>query len=793
MAKKYCEIAADMCCRLQETPVAGKIFSAYSSHDPDIVDQIQKALKQLNKETGFNWVAWEKDLDIENNLIFCEICKNIFFSKAILVELSELNFNVIFEYGHALGLSKRIYPTVNQKFNYETVDRFLYPLLGIGISKYENNKLAQKLIKKNFWEKKPQETPYSFNTADILSDQLSADVNRLLYIKNVDSPDITEAIEQEILKARLDFIVDDGQEESNNIVWYSKQIKQSFAAIIDIGISDQTSNLKHFLKCALIAGLCISTGRRLLIMNSVHAPKPTDIISIIKHYQGKKDAGNLTHKFLKALSNDFSVINSLRTTAYSNKELTFDSINLGDHVAENDGSYLHTCFIETPEYRLLSKNGYKLIVGRKGTGKSAAFFHFKKTTIKNPKDLVIHQHFDKYNLNDIYALSEQFQEEDSKHRIVSAFWKFIILHIIAEAIKEDISTAERHSSEQVLLDEKFLKFYSSQKVFSEEKSITEKLFTIIKTIKDQGTTSIKKIQEQFYSSQILSLLKEIINYFRESDKMLFLNIDGLDANLSLNTNRKLISPILYNLHETCSTLFTNKFEKFSINLFIRSDLYNTFEEQIPEKDKINKILFSWSEEQLIQLINVRLQANLIDHFSKLLDNDLDVNTLLQKLNKFVYCRPRDYIFFFNSMIHNAQSQRREKINLKVFDAAMDSYAIHINDAIEGEFISMPFDFRFGQFMNNLKHVNNSKDRIPISTLQSILSENLGLDTKLQRMLMEFMLRIEFLYIRENNAPVKWNNIISPDAKLSLLLKESEKRRIYFHFHPIIQKLLRDYY
>ena len=152
---RHCEIATEVCnTTLSDYSQHNQIFSAYSSHNTTIVGQIEAAIKNLNKNTDVQWISWSKDMDIENSLIFCEICKHIHRSKAVLVELSDLNFNVIFEYGFSLGLGKKIHPIVGADFNFKNVERFLQPLLGIGLGTYERNKLSQKLQKKDSGKKK---------------------------------------------------------------------------------------------------------------------------------------------------------------------------------------------------------------------------------------------------------------------------------------------------------------------------------------------------------------------------------------------------------------------------------------------------------------------------------------------------------------------------------------------------------------------------------------------------------------------------------------------------------------
>ena len=46
-------------------------------------------------------------------------------------------------------------------------------------------------------------------------------------------------------------------------------------------------------------------------------------------------------------------------------------IDLGDNIAENELIALNDYFVETPQFQDTLQSEYKLLVGRKGTGKSA--------------------------------------------------------------------------------------------------------------------------------------------------------------------------------------------------------------------------------------------------------------------------------------------------------------------------------------------------------------------------------------------------------------------------------------
>ncbi|MBU0475364.1 MAG: hypothetical protein KKF62_14535 [Bacteroidetes bacterium] len=783
MNNKYCEVATNLCPNsIHLINPSNEIFTAYSSHDEKLKLEINRSIIELNQNTNLKWKLWESDLDIENNMIFCEICQSLYKSKGVVIELSDLNFNVLFEYGYSIGIGKKIYPIVNENFDFGNIDRFVKPLIGIGIGQYKNNKLAQKILKKKFWEKELRTSVFDFSTEDILSDETKVKSNSILYIKNIDNSEINEVIENTLDKYECNVIIDDSLEEKNNIVWYSKQLKKSAIVIIDIGYANESENIGHYLKCAFIAGLAIATGRRTLIMNSVQRKKPSDIIQLIEQYSKPKEVKRIIEKYMDKNFYFLAIINSYLSSMRISQETIFDNMDLGEFVAENDALMIEKSFIETPEYESLFKDGYKLIIGRKGVGKSALFQKFLHEDI--PNTIVVNKLFNQYNLNDIYDLTLTFENDNDKSKILSAFWSFVLYNLLA---KEIAAFIELYLPENEI-NQNFLDFYSKFKQSNPDKSITESLVDIINNIRDSESKDVKSIQKSFYSNEIVLLLNQINMFFENYKIPILLSIDGLDNNLSFKSNPVIISKILYTLHEVSNlTLYKIKNPKFTINLFIREDLYDTFQDRIPQKDKVNKVLFNWSFENLLLMVNRRLQVNGVNNIADILSDDFNIHLLSQKIQKYVYLRPRDYIFLFSNIVLIAKSRNENEITSKIFNEAIEYYAHHIFESIQAELMSISVKLQLSYLMNGIKHINNENEKIPIDYLMTVF-EAQELDEIEKNKILTFLLKIEFVYYIENNNVVKWSTLIDPSAKLQFILGDSLERKS-FQFHPIIHHLL----
>lgn len=109
----YCQYVEGLC---PETRVAAPhecIFFGYPSLPETSADAIKKSIELVRNESSLHVqvVDWQ-DLPIEGNLIFCEICKAIRQSNCVVLNTTYINFNVLFEYGFAVGAGRAVWPLV---------------------------------------------------------------------------------------------------------------------------------------------------------------------------------------------------------------------------------------------------------------------------------------------------------------------------------------------------------------------------------------------------------------------------------------------------------------------------------------------------------------------------------------------------------------------------------------------------------------------------------------------------------------------------------------------------------
>src|SRR5262245_35306395 len=107
---KFCEYAGGQCDQyFLDTPGSKALF-LYPSQPETIASTIEEAVNALRNTTGNpNWLTW-KDLGVSGRIIFCQVCKAIRFTDLAVVDITTLNFNLLFEIGYAIGLGKPVLP-----------------------------------------------------------------------------------------------------------------------------------------------------------------------------------------------------------------------------------------------------------------------------------------------------------------------------------------------------------------------------------------------------------------------------------------------------------------------------------------------------------------------------------------------------------------------------------------------------------------------------------------------------------------------------------------------------------
>src|SRR5260370_7941610 len=102
-------------------------------------------------------------------------------------------------------------------------------------------------------------------------------------------------------------------------------------------------------------------------------------------------------------------------------------MNLGDPAAENEETILDNYFLERDEFRQVLDGRANIVVGRKGSGKSAVFFQTRDRLSSAKANIILGLSPEAYQLRKLKDVVLRCLAAGSKEFLLSAFWEYVLL------------------------------------------------------------------------------------------------------------------------------------------------------------------------------------------------------------------------------------------------------------------------------------------------------------------------------------------------------------------------------
>ena len=107
---EYCQYSSGACDQSFEGVHPTDVYFFYSSKPEIIASTIEEGAALLRKQDPSLRVKTWLNMSIQGQLIFCQVCKAQRFTKVAIVDVTTMNFNLMFELGYALGLGIPVIP-----------------------------------------------------------------------------------------------------------------------------------------------------------------------------------------------------------------------------------------------------------------------------------------------------------------------------------------------------------------------------------------------------------------------------------------------------------------------------------------------------------------------------------------------------------------------------------------------------------------------------------------------------------------------------------------------------------
>jgi len=100
----YCQYPAGPCDQPFLNLEGPDAFFLYPSKHEFISGTIEEAIRVIRlDQPNLKLLSW-KEMGIAGRIIFCRVCQTLRFARVAVTDVTDLNFNLLFEIGYALGL-----------------------------------------------------------------------------------------------------------------------------------------------------------------------------------------------------------------------------------------------------------------------------------------------------------------------------------------------------------------------------------------------------------------------------------------------------------------------------------------------------------------------------------------------------------------------------------------------------------------------------------------------------------------------------------------------------------------
>ena len=377
-------------------------------------------------------------------------------------------------------------------------------------------------------------------------------------------------------------------------------------------------------------------------------------------------------------------------------------LGVGCDIAEEEKKELLLYFVETSSYHAALRHDKSIIVGRKGSGKSAIYIKLLDDLSAPDSHYIITLKPESDEILRDIETSDLFSSPASKRSFFFTVWKFVIYSNLIKCISDELTSGSiHHTYNKSELD--LLEFYSENKEF-----IHLNFFGAISEISKRKSQSPEisspAILDQLYRTYLSPLLKIVKTYFSSINakyiKIIIL-ADNLDKTWDPKHELDLQSEMIHTLLEIETKVHNDLTDKQGCSvdvkeiIFLRKDTFEYILKCVSEPDK----LISSSHEIDWEKYPGLLRTLIDNRFRHILDLRADEETEKKAWKEFfeygkkhpydviieiITKRPRDLIYFVSKLFESAIDKNHNKVNKEDFDEAIVNYTKFINNNLIAE-------------------------------------------------------------------------------------------------------------
>ena len=688
----YCQYVGGPCIEeFLPAPPKPRVFFAYSSQPPQIAETIANAVQRLREnEPEWDWREWT-EMNVSGQLIFCEICKQLRSSGVVVADTTTLNFNLLFEIGFATSLGL---PVVLIRDKTYAIDQEQFRRLGLldtlGYIDFQNSlELAEQL-------------PEAIRNAKPLSD-LSQRAYREAPVYVIKSASATEgslALESTLNQSHLEHRSYDPNEHARLTLNDARRnVNGSIAVMANLLNENREGANVHNALVAFVAGYAVANQRIVALLHEgVDVVLPIDYRDIVMPYELASKIPAMLRPILNA------VYGQLQSSRFESPEVTdigiLRELDLGDVAAENEVRGLQDYFVPTGQSIAARQGHAPLVVGRKGSGKSAIFYEILNVEARGVHDLTIDLRPEGNQFARLREFVEAQLSKGMQEFALTGFWTYLLLTELARKLLEHDASLARRDAGQLELYSKLEKVYASHdpgEFIDFPQRLVQYVNRLIESNIDNAP-SAEAIMWSLYGDQSWAFRDSVNEYLEQKDTV-WLLIDNLDKNWPVGGSSSTDILLLRSLLEATRKL-RNELEhrdvEFNSLIFLRSDIYDHLVAEAPDKGKDTAIRLDWFDpvafEHIVErrvLASTDLQGSFREQVwpsicAPLVGTEESFAFVLSR----TLMRPRDLLIFLRRCVETAINRGHNRIEEDDIRFAETTYSNDVLANLQYEIVDL---------------------------------------------------------------------------------------------------------
>lgn len=580
------------------TKVLGSFF-AYPSAPAIVGETIEKAIENLREKSGIASVRSWRETDIAGRFIADEILQKISEQPAFVADVTQLNFNVAYEIGFALAQEKRVILTRHKGV---TPSRPLVTDVGIfdvlGYQEYQNAEELENVLRRITDPSPSARNVYPLNQ--------NAPVYLIEARFRTDS--VTRIISR-VKKARLFYRSFDPQESPRLSASEAlEQVAQSFGVLLHL-LPNQISDAEtHNIRVAFLAGLAEGFGKVTLLLQDGEEPVPLDYRDLVKVFLAPADVDELISDFAPRVT---EAMQQSRYQEVDKQHTLLEDVSFGASAAENEFRELSGYYLETDQFQRAVRGEVRLVVGRKGSGKTAIFAQVRDRMRSERQHIVVDLRPDGYQLLKFKELVLRYLGQGSLEHTITAFWEYLLLLEICYKLLEKDRIPHTRDFRLQAPYRKLAAIYDSDRYVTEG-DFSERLSRLLSHLTDDyrakygedanRTLTQQEITELLYRHDVNALRERVVEYLKIKKGLLLL-FDNLDKGWPTHGLTVTDIVILRALLEATRKL-ERQLQRREIDCrtlaFLRNDVYELLVSETPDRGKEGRVALDWSDPDMLR-------------------------------------------------------------------------------------------------------------------------------------------------------------------------------------------------